>query len=293
MTSAATGPRNYTVGTERALFRMAEGTCYFPGCATPVISIEGGHHLIGVEIAHIRGAKPGSARYDPNMTDAERAAYANLILLCVPHHKLVDRVEPEKYPAEMLAEWKVSNEGADSVESLRAVATDVNLTDLIEEVAARLTPIRKVSVELVAGLFTGDGATTSPIDQMVAILRLNPQLHAMPRVLVANVRNTGTAAVSLEAVDLHYEVDAPESRGSAEFTLLGRNDFLMQNPALPYRLLDGDALHWYTKVETVLDVVRAAAPRKILSVQVRVRLATGEEVRSAAEPWTGEFGEVA
>ncbi len=46
------------------------------------------------------------------MTDAERAAFANLILLCSAHHKLVDRDEPT-YPVERLEEWKADNEDDD------------------------------------------------------------------------------------------------------------------------------------------------------------------------------------
>ncbi len=148
------GPRDYTVATERALFRLAQETCYFPGCATPVIAVEDGHPIVGVEIAHIRGANPTSARYDPSMTDAERASYGNLILLCVPHHKLVDRLEPEKYPVELLTKWKVDNETTEGMEALRSVANDANLEDLIASVVERLGPRREVEVEL----------TPSPVD---------------------------------------------------------------------------------------------------------------------------------
>lgn len=271
---------------------MAEGTCYFPGCKTAVITVEDGHHLIGVDIAHIRGAKPGSARYDPNMTDAERAAYPNLILLCAPHHKLVDRLEPAKYPAEVLAEWKAANEGVGASDHANAVVTEANLATLIEEVAARMGPSRAVSVELSAGLLSEHGVTATTMDELPTILDYNPHLRALQRVLVASVRNIGTAAVSVEAVDLHYEVEVPESSGSGDFALMGRNDFFSLNPDLPHRLLDGDALHWYTKIETADQVVRAASPREIASVQARVRLATGETFTSAAEPWSGRLSAV-
>src|SRR4051794_30247438 len=111
------GPRDYDIGTQRALFRVAQGTCYFAGCEVPIITVVEGRHVVAVEIAHIRGAKPGSARYDAAMTDAERAAFDNLVLMCTPHHKVVDRLEPEKYPVETLQEWKTANEpgGFDSV----------------------------------------------------------------------------------------------------------------------------------------------------------------------------------
>ncbi|MFJ3402221.1 hypothetical protein ACIPM5_35095 [Streptomyces microflavus] len=42
------------------------------------------------EIAHIRGAKKGSARFDASMTNEERRAYDNLLILCPTHHEQVD-----------------------------------------------------------------------------------------------------------------------------------------------------------------------------------------------------------
>ena len=42
------------------------------------------------EAAHIYGANPGSARYDPDMTSTDRSAITNAIWLCSNCHKLVD-----------------------------------------------------------------------------------------------------------------------------------------------------------------------------------------------------------
>ncbi len=70
--SSAPGPRDYLVGTERALYAFARTTCYFPGCKTPVIVFVEGEPVSNAQIAHIRGANPGSPRYDPAMTDDER-----------------------------------------------------------------------------------------------------------------------------------------------------------------------------------------------------------------------------
>jgi hypothetical protein len=45
--------------------------------------------IIG-EMAHIKGEKPGAPRYDARMTDKQRNAYDNLILVCGDHHKMID-----------------------------------------------------------------------------------------------------------------------------------------------------------------------------------------------------------
>lgn len=61
------------------------------------------------EAAHIYGAHPGSARYDPAMQSADRGAITNAIWLCSTCHKLIDD-DPERYPAGLLFEWVASHE---------------------------------------------------------------------------------------------------------------------------------------------------------------------------------------
>ena len=56
--------------------------CYFPDCTIPVIVFVGDEPVCNVQIAHVCGANANSPRYDPSMTDDERRAFANLILLC-------------------------------------------------------------------------------------------------------------------------------------------------------------------------------------------------------------------
>lgn len=63
---------------------------------------------IGVA-AHIAGKRPGSARYDPTMSDADRRAYDNLILLCADCHARIDG-QPNIYTVETLRQIKVDHE---------------------------------------------------------------------------------------------------------------------------------------------------------------------------------------
>ena len=58
------------------------------------------------EVAHIRGKKPGSARYDNSMSTEERNSSQNLILLCPDCHTKIDK-SPETYTTEKLFEIKV------------------------------------------------------------------------------------------------------------------------------------------------------------------------------------------
>ena len=72
------------------------------------------------------------------MTDEERRAFSNLILLCKPHHEEIDKRHPEKYSPEVLLEWKRRHEGDDlePLAQLGAVSED-NLAELLVEAATR------------------------------------------------------------------------------------------------------------------------------------------------------------
>lgn len=61
------------------------------------------------EAAHIYGANPGAARYDPGMTYIDRSAISNGIWLCGNCHKMVDD-DPIKFPAGLLFEWQREHE---------------------------------------------------------------------------------------------------------------------------------------------------------------------------------------
>ena len=70
------GPRDYLTGTRHALFVLSQGACYYPGCSRQVISwIDDGTPAVDTQIAHIRGAFPGSPRFDPAMDDEERRSF--------------------------------------------------------------------------------------------------------------------------------------------------------------------------------------------------------------------------
>jgi hypothetical protein len=106
-----------------ALATLSGGLCYWPGCPEPMIRRVGTEvYFIGQRV-HIRGALRGSARYDPTMTDDERRSFANLVVMCKPHHQLIDVNEPDLYPAELLRRWKAQREASpgEALERLREV----------------------------------------------------------------------------------------------------------------------------------------------------------------------------
>lgn len=61
------------------------------------------------EAAHIYGAKLGAARYDDQMTAAERGAITNAIWLCCNCHKMIDS-DPDQFHPDLLYEWRREHE---------------------------------------------------------------------------------------------------------------------------------------------------------------------------------------
>lgn len=76
-----------TLPTLRRLFALSGNNCAYADCTAELIESDG---LYVGEIAHISAASEGGPRYDTSLTDEQRRAYENLILLCHRHHVRVD-----------------------------------------------------------------------------------------------------------------------------------------------------------------------------------------------------------
>ena len=115
------------------MLALCQGTCYAPGCGVPVVRFIDETPMSNLEIAHIYALHPNGPRYVPTMTDAERNAFTNLMLLCHPHHTLIDKTAPDDYPPYVLIEWKNKRE-ADRVGALRNVGGigEDDLQDMIK-----------------------------------------------------------------------------------------------------------------------------------------------------------------
>jgi hypothetical protein len=61
------------------------------------------------QAAHIKGANPGSARYNPEMTPTERSEVTNGIWLCSKCATLIDRDE-KRFTVDLLYSWKRNHE---------------------------------------------------------------------------------------------------------------------------------------------------------------------------------------
>ncbi|NMO54128.1 hypothetical protein HH310_23460 [Actinoplanes sp. TBRC 11911] len=88
--------------TRAALVAVAQGSCYFPGCRTPILVALGSQPEINIEFARIRSADPAQPRYVAGTSDED--SFHNLLLLCVPHRRTVDR-DATAHPVELLESW--------------------------------------------------------------------------------------------------------------------------------------------------------------------------------------------
>lgn len=99
------GPRGYSKNTFKRLFGHSGNQCAFPGCDKTMTN---DYNAKDSNICHIEAANKGGERYNPNMTDVQRADYPNLILLCVQHHDETN--DTDKYSVDVLKEMKAQHE---------------------------------------------------------------------------------------------------------------------------------------------------------------------------------------
>ena len=172
--------------TRAALVALSQGTCYFPGCRTPVLISLGGLREINVEIAHIGGSDPERPRYIAGLSNADRDSLGNVLLLCVPHRRIVDRDE-KTYPAELLQTWLPAGNGLlKDLGGLTEARLEGLLTDAfraakeqISDALVRFEEIDKEAAQLLRHLI--DGHDRYGVDpQIVAILtRVSRALGAL------------------------------------------------------------------------------------------------------------------
>ena len=105
------GDRTYSVGVTAALVALSQGACYFPNCRIPTVVLVEGEPVLNLQRAHIIPVKESGPR--GNSSDRSRLNhFENLILLCTPHHLLVDKLRVEDYGPDVLIGWKQDREGS-------------------------------------------------------------------------------------------------------------------------------------------------------------------------------------
>jgi len=120
--------RQLSPETRAALVALAQGSCQFPGCRTPILVFLGDDLEVNVETVRIRDTDPAGPRYVAGTTPRQRDSIANLLLLCVPHRRILDRDE-KAHPIELIETWR-TRVGDDPVDELGPM-TPQRLDDLL------------------------------------------------------------------------------------------------------------------------------------------------------------------
>jgi hypothetical protein len=91
--------------TKLRLFADSGGYCQNPACLRQLFVDEPGKTIHIAEMAHIFAASDTGPRARVDLTEEERGAFKNLILLCPSCHTLIDKA-PDAYPDAKILEWK-------------------------------------------------------------------------------------------------------------------------------------------------------------------------------------------
>jgi hypothetical protein len=97
-----------TTNTKLRLFADSGGYCSNPSCLTEIFRDIEDETVQIAEIAHVISAGDTGPRASKTISAEERAEYSNLILLCPTCHTIIDKAA-EKYPVDLLIEWKVQH----------------------------------------------------------------------------------------------------------------------------------------------------------------------------------------
>jgi SMODS-associated and fused to various effectors sensor domain len=110
--------------TRCVIWARAAGRCHFPGCNKSLIGdlVANNEDANFGFIAHIVAETPGGPRGDPVLSPQLEDDPNNLMLLCGPHHKLVDVDEKDAYPIQRLHDIKAAHE--DRIRTVTDIAAD-------------------------------------------------------------------------------------------------------------------------------------------------------------------------
>jgi hypothetical protein len=280
------GPRDYDAGTRAALFALADGTCFFPGCSERVIKMVDGEPVIAVDIAHIHAATPGGPRFDPKMSDKERAGHPNVILMCTAHHKVIDR-DPATYTVEVLTAWKTEREGP-NLSALRGLSglTEERLAEMIEDVGRSSGPIRSVELDFELGVLL-PGQRTVKGDPAKWSNFAEKNAGFGEKLVILTARNPGSVRASVESFAVVISMSGPVYSTEQECA----TEHLDAHPTLPAPLEVGDKVEWLTHFN---DIVRARLGLTTIGWNLndiwgRAKLGSGETIESSKYPVSSIF----
>lgn len=159
-----------TKDTARELYLKSGNYCAFPGCQKVMMTREG--NFVG-QVCHIEAAEPGGERFNPNMTNEDRRAFANLVLLCYEHH--VETNDVARYTVARMKEIKANHEARfDS-------AVDIIQRAIVDETDANVVLPAKKLARMFATLGYPELGQEEIDMYLEALSRLSEKLRPLPQ----------------------------------------------------------------------------------------------------------------
>jgi len=224
--------RTIPAATDAAIWALSSGRCYAPECSMPVVfEVRPGVYRKNAQIGHMYGVKKGAPRYDETISDEERDSFVNLVLVCLPHHAEIDdrRTGEERYPREVLRQWKTDREGGygPALANIGRVDEESLAALLIEAFAP---PIQRL--EDIADQFEQTGALNAQaLQELRAIISVMAEQQSGP--------DRNTAMMLSDAAEIYGNpdfsatarrlVDTGHLLAGAPFTNFGRNVDILSN----------------------------------------------------------------
>lgn len=103
--SCSRGAASPDTHTQRRLFAASAGYCQNPACTNELFVDAAGKSIHVAEMAHVFAANDGGPRAKSMLTEAERGAFENLLVLCANCHTMVDKA-PDAFPDQRMLAWK-------------------------------------------------------------------------------------------------------------------------------------------------------------------------------------------
>lgn len=238
--------RRYSEKTIKILFGRAT-RCAYPDCRGTLIFEDRGRLTVNAQIAHIRSGSPDGPRYvySVELINSEE----NLLLLCGKHHKPVDDHE-SVYGVDELLGWKRRQvaEGTGRELSEHQLA---QIVQHLEQSLAVLTKV-KLTVRPVGVIHTGFNRISIPLAGLAMTTVSTPERD---RYLGVEVVNEGLVPVTIDAVGIDLDVEAPSDQGYPGY------QFLLDDPlCCPLRRIEGkSSATWLAHPPTVGAVVMQIA----------------------------------
>ncbi len=232
----------------RELFLKSGNLCAFPGCERLMLNIEG--VFVG-QLCHIEAAEEGGERFNAQMTNEDRRAAANLMLMCYEHHTVTNNVED--YPVERLRQMKRDHENRFShpdrailsglkdytktfeatkpanLKRLRRLLdwpdlNDEEVSEYVRKVNEYIDKFSRVPLEL-RNLV---GQVAMRIDRMRDLPVVSESIHGCPRIRVSDItgafRMTDDTlfhlATQLESYKIGYVTTVPDREYDSEHCAL-------------------------------------------------------------------------